>query len=335
MIPLKPQPGAYTAIVTPFQTSTNRVETPVAEHTFYKMMQRQVDAGMTGIVVLGCTGYDSYFTPEEHLNVFQKAHLGFRGRTQLIAGDGSNTTREAIALARGAEEKGIMTHLSVSPYKVKPSNQGLIEHYAALADSIEGDIILYSVPGRTGGMGILPSVAEELARYPQIIGIKEASGNLDRIKETIDRTKAVDPNFLVYSGNDSDTLDIIRAGGDGVISVVSNLYPHYVQKLVESALAGNYAVAEEIDQRLAPVYNLLFPAGQNASPNPVLCYTGLEELGIDAGIPPLPLTPATEGERQQLVAAMRKFHPRQTECLERKLNDFVEMLGPRVERFRD
>ncbi|MFT4326432.1 MAG: 4-hydroxy-tetrahydrodipicolinate synthase [Candidatus Woesearchaeota archaeon] len=292
----EPIQGAYTALLTPFRESNSRIEAPVALDTLYELIDAQINAGIDGVVVLGCTGYDAYFTHEEHIGIFRDVASKYGDTIPLIAGDGANITREAIYRAQATEDAGIFTHLSVSPYKVKPSNQGILEHYLAIADAIEGELIVYSVPGRTGGLGILPEVAEELARHPRIIGIKDASGDTHRISEIIQRTKAADPNFSVLSGNDADTVSTIMSGGDGVVSVVSNVLPEMTTNITRAALRGDYRLAESLDSQLRPVYNALFPSGENPSPNPALLYHALKDQGFNVGTPPLPLTEATPEE---------------------------------------
>jgi 4-hydroxy-tetrahydrodipicolinate synthase len=196
-----------------------------------------------------------------------------------------------VELAKRMEgDAGVSTHLSISPYYNKPSDEGIRRHFMAIADNIEGGLIIYSVPGRTAGKGILSSVANDLADHPHIIGIKEASGNLERIKETIESTTGKE--FFVISGDDGLTLDIIKAGGTGVISVASNVAPKHMSDMVRYARQGEYDDAGKLNSKLEQLYSALFPKSErwNPSPNPVMCHYALREMGFDVGIPRLPLT---------------------------------------------
>ena len=298
--------GAYVAIATPFEASTDRVSPKVNYAGVESIIERLMHFGINGAVIAGCTGYDSYMTVDEQAELFQHVAKKF-GRFSnfwLIAGDGANTTREAIELAQSAEKAGIFTHLSVSPYKVKPSDRGLIEHYREIMRHIEGNLILYSVPGRTGGLGILPHVAENLANHPRIIGIKEASGKVDRIKQTIAKTKNKD--FAVISGDDGLTLDIIAAGGTGIISVAGNIAPEQVSRMAGYALKGETEKARAINKQLEPLYSALFPKREchNCSPNPVMCHYALRKMGFEFGVPPLPLTEGEDWEHDNMDKAL-------------------------------
>ncbi len=306
--------GAYVAIATPFEESKNRVSPKVNYRGVESLIERMMHCGINGVVIAGCTGYDSYMTVEEQAELFQHVAKKY-GRISnfwLIAGDGANTTREAIELAQSAEKAGIFTHLSVSPYKVKPSDSGLVEHYREIMRHIEGNLILYSVPGRTGGLGLLPHVAENLANHPRIIGIKEASGRdasgrIERIEKTIAKTKGKD--FAVISGDDGLTLDIIAAGGTGIISVAGNIAPQQVSDMVYQALkreSTGVGKARAINKQLEPLYSALFPKreGYNCSPNPVMCHYALRRMGFEFGVPPLPLTEGEKWEQDEMDKAL-------------------------------
>jgi 4-hydroxy-tetrahydrodipicolinate synthase len=289
--------GCYAAIVTPFIENGDRINPPINYDSLDRFVDHLIHEGINGVVVAGCTGVDSLLSSDEQIELVKHVNKNFGHLTKVIAGDGANSTREAIELAQRMENvAGVYTHLSISPYKNKPSDRGIIEHFTAITDNIEGKIIMYSVPGRTGGKGILPDVAEELADNPKIYAIKEASGDLPRIKETILRTSNKD--FSVLSGDDNLTCQIIEAGGTGIISVAANIAPNSVSCLTNLALASDkgYFDYESIQLKLNPLYQALFPKpifNKNLSPNPVMCYYALNKMGFNVGVPRLPLT---EGE---------------------------------------
>ena len=300
--------GTYTAIVTPF------TEDKLINHeTLDKLLQRQIDAGIDGVVVAGCTGSDFCLSVREQIMLVKYVQQHFGDKLTVIAGDGSNTTEEAVELARQMEDRAkVFTHLSVSPYKCKPSDQGIIDHYRKIAESIDGNLILYSVPGRTGGKGIVPYVAEELSRFSHIIAIKEASGDIDRIKETIRRTEG---RFDVLSGDDKLTWQVIRAGGTGVISVASNIVPGRIKEIADAALNGDNQIAQSNSDRLSGLYAALFPEApkgvlMNPSPNPIPCHYALQlmdfEVGCDVGYPrsPLDAEPSLQ-EKKAVYEALR------------------------------
>lgn len=288
--------GCYPAIITPFKEEGPRDDCPINYDSLDKLLEYVIEGGVDGVVVAGCTGSASVLSHDEQVDLAEYVYDIYGDRITVIAGDGSNSTREAKELALRMEDVGVFTHLSISPYYNKPSDRGLLEHYLSIADSIEGEMILYSVPGRTGGKGILPKVASKLAEHPNIIGIKEASGNMELIKETIERTK--DEDFFVISGDDFLTHEIIKYGGVGVISVAANVAPRQVCELVNYTLNKDYALAMKSNEGLPELYSALFPKcnDANPSPNPVMTHYALKKIGILVGVPRLPLT---EGEAEE------------------------------------
>jgi len=312
--------GCYTALVTPFERTGNRWNHPINFHALDSLVEFQIRGGVDGLVIMGSTGAASVVSHDEHVHVVAHVQKKFGEKIQVIAGDGSNCTKEAIELARRIEQEAkVFAHLSISPYYNKPSDSGIIQHYKAIADNLEGNIIVYSVPSRTSGLGILPDMAEELAEYRNIrgrhniIGIKEASGDIERIRETIKRTHH--KNFVVISGDDSLTLPIIRIGGVGVISVASNILPSDITNLVHIALGTQnedryYKIKEDTDKKLQPLYSALFPKArqgviENPSANPCLCYYALNKMGYNIGIPRLPLTDGESWEKEAMNKALR------------------------------
>ncbi len=301
--------GCYTAIVTPFGTEGKRWDHPINHLTLDRLLYHGIANGVDGFVVAGCTGSDAVLTTDEQVGLVRYVKRAVGDRAAVIAGDGSNCTREAIEMAKRMEgEAGVFLHLQVSPYKNKPSDIGMVEHFRAVADNIEGGVILYSVPGRTGGKGILPQTAEALCQHPRIYGIKEASGDISRISETIRLTKGKDPSFSVLSGDDGMTVPIMRAGGDGVISVASNICPKPVSLIVKCALEGDFAGAAAADECLRELYSALFPKSDcNPSPNPVMAHYALDRMGYSVGVPRLPMTESSKQEKAAMDKALRNL----------------------------
>lgn len=295
--------GVYPAVVTAFNDAGKRYLHRVSYSNQKRLIHYLLEGGVNGVVVAGCTGAASVLSDDEQVNLVKHVQKTFGKKTTVIAGDGTNSTRHAIDMAQRMEqEAGVFIHLSISPYYNKPSDRGILEHYTTIADGIEGEMILYSVPGRTGGKGILPSVVEQLADHPHIIGIKEASGDMDRIRETIGRTR--DKDFFVISGDDNLTLDMIRETRRvvGVISVAANIRPREVSAMVGYALnCRNSRLSGELDSILSPLYSALFPKSKgNPSPNPVMCYYALNRMGFPVGVPRLPLTKGEPEEMEQM-----------------------------------
>ncbi|MDP2925259.1 MAG: 4-hydroxy-tetrahydrodipicolinate synthase [Nanoarchaeota archaeon] len=294
--------GCYVAIVTPFQKQGDRVNHPINYDSLDRFVNHIILEGVDGVVVSGCTGVDSLLSPDKQVELVKYVKSKFGHLTKVIAGDGANSTREAIELAQRMEEEAeVYTHLSISPYKNKPSDRGIIEHFTTIADNIEGKLILYSVPSRTGGKGIHPDVAEKLAEHKKIYAIKEASRDLERIRETIHKTK--DKKFSVLSGDDNLTYQIIEAGGTGVISVAGNIVPRWISSLTKLALDKSYDDASSLQLKLNSLYQALFPKAvlnKNPSPNPVMCYYALNKMGFEVGIPRLPLTEGEPYEQERM-----------------------------------
>lgn len=297
--------GTYTAIVTPFKDEKSGKV--INFDTLDKLVENQIKARVEGIVVAGCTGAAAVLSHREQVMLVKYVQKHFGNRITVIAGDGSNSTDEAVELAQNMERHAkVFTHLSISPYYNKPNDRGILEHYIKIARSIEGDLILYSVPGRTSGKGILPYIAAQLADIPNIIGIKEASGKIDRIKETIRLTENKD--FFVISGDDGLTVDIIEAGGVGVISVASNVDPADISEMVDAALDGDFGKARSIRTALMPLICPLFPYSDdiNTSPNPIPCHYALQLMGFNVGYPRSPLhTEPYESEKKAISDALK------------------------------
>jgi len=293
--------GCFHAIVTPFKEEGLRYDHPINYDALDPYMDRLIKGGCDGVVVCGSTGSDSVLSHDEQVNLAKYVQEHFGKMTKIIAGDGSNWTKEAIELAQRMEKEAkIYTHLSICPYKNKPSDRGLTDHYTAIADNTEGEHILYSVKSRTGGKGILPHVVQRLAEHPRIIAIKEADGSLEKVRKIIEMTKGMD--FLVTSGEDAQNLEMIKLGAKGTISVAAGPDPYRVSSMIHHALRGEYEIAEKLDRELGPLYEALFPTSKdtNPSPNPVLCHYALRKIGIPVGVSRLPLTDAEPQEKEYM-----------------------------------
>jgi len=242
--------GAYTAIITPFDEK-DRVDYDALE----KLIELQINNGIDGIVVCGTTGESPTLNSFEHSDVIRFVIDKARKRVKVIAGTGSNCTKEAIELSVNAERDEADALLLVNPYYNKPTQEGLYRHFKAISQAVHTPIILYNIKGRTGVNIETPTLMRLIKDCPNIIGVKEASGDINQIKEVI----AKKPNyFTVLSGDDSITFDLMKSGGDGVISVASNIVPEKVSELVKLCLNGNFSAAEKLNNELNPLFKACF-----------------------------------------------------------------------------
>lgn len=258
--------GTGTALVTPFRTDGS-----LDESTLRKLIQRQIHAGVSFLVPCGTTGESPTLTREEHLRVVRIAVEESRGNVPVLAGAGGYNTAEIIALVGELAALGADGILSVTPYYNKPTQEGLYQHFVAIAKSTSLPIILYSVQGRTG-VNLEPATVARLAKIPNIIGIKEASGNISQMAAILNQ---VPDDFAVLSGDDAITLPLIALGGRGVISVVSNEIPAEMSAMVSLALAGRFVEAREIHRRYHPLMEINFV---ESNPGPVKA--AMAEMGL-------------------------------------------------------
>ncbi len=291
--------GCFPALITPMKEDGNRLNHEIDFGGFAQLVNHAMKGGVTGVLPAGCTGHAASLTRDEQVKIVEKA-LEIAGEKAVIAGDGSNCTREAIALAKRMEDVGAKRHLQISPYQNKPTQEGLYQHYAAIAQAIGNEIIVYNVPGRTG-RNIEPETVERLAKeFSNIIAVKEASGNLGQIKRVIELTK--DYEFDVISGDDGLTLDIIKAGGTGCISVAANVDPKRTSQYIKLALGGNFEKAAEINVELKPLFEVLF-----IETNPGPCHYALRKIGIKAGVPRLPLVDVSSESAAKIDSVLEKL----------------------------
>jgi 4-hydroxy-tetrahydrodipicolinate synthase len=285
--------GSIVALVTPMQADGE-----VDGEALERLVELHVASGTAAIVSVGTTGESPTLDEAEHCDVLARTVAAAAGRIPVIAGTGGNSTKEAISLTQCAADTGADAALLVTPYYNKPTQAGLIAHYTQIADAVDIPQILYNVPGRTA-CDLLPETTIELARHPRIVGIKDATGDLGRLPTLRD---GCGPDFLIYSGDDATGCEFMLQGGDGVISVTTNVVPASMAELCEAALAGRREQATAINNRLDPLHERLF-----VESNPIPVKWALHEMGlIQAGIR-LPLTwlsaPHHAALRQALVDA--------------------------------
>jgi 4-hydroxy-tetrahydrodipicolinate synthase len=277
--------GSIVALITPM-----RADGAVDHEALAKAVDRVIEAGSAAIVSVGTTGESATLDVDEHTDVIRRTIDVAAGRVPIIAGTGANATAEAIHLTEAAKAAGADAALLVTPYYNKPPQEGLYRHFRAVAEAVDIPQILYNVPGRTA-VDMLPGTVERLAEVPNIIGIKEAKGDLDRVRELVALGL---PDFALYSGDDATARASILLGFHGDISVTANVAPEGMARMCAAALAGDAETAAAIDADLAGLHRALF-----VEPNPIPVKWALQELGlIDEGIrlPLVPLDPAFHDE---------------------------------------
>lgn len=284
--------GSYVALITPFS------ENGIDKEALSAMIEYQISHGTDGIVVLGTTGEPATMTAAEKAEVMRIARDTVRGRVPLIVGSGCNSTLTAAENSRIAEAQGADALLVVTPYYNKCTQKGIIEHYRAIKKAVSLPVIAYNVPGRTG-VNILPSTSEILAKDGLIDAIKEASGNMSQVIDTLRRVKGLIP---LLSGDDGLVAPIMCMGGKGVISVAANIVPAEMHELCELAAKGDYEKARDLQLRLTPLVDALF-----CEVNPIPVKTAASIMGFCGEILRLPLTNMESPNRDRLVAEMRTF----------------------------
>lgn len=284
--------GCGTAIATPFN------ENGVNYEAFARLLEDQVRGGVDAIIVCGTTGESATMSDEERKRVIKFAIDKIAGRIPVIAGTGSNNTMSAIANSKYAEEVGADGILVVTPYYNKTTQRGLIAHYEAIASSVNLPIILYNVPSRTG-VNIEPETVYELSKIPNIVAIKEASGNISQVSKI---AMLCGDDLAIYSGNDDQIVPVLSLGGLGVISVLSNIYPEYTHEMVMNYLNGDVKKSLQMQLDALNLINALF-----CEVNPIPVKAALNEMGYDFGSPRLPLTDIGEEHKKTLVKELKNF----------------------------
>ncbi len=284
--------GTFVALVTPFENGR------LNEGKLRELVRYQLENGTDGLVPCGTTGESPTLTEEERERVIEIVIEEADGRAAVIAGTGTNDTARTIKTTRRAKEMGADAALVITPYYNKPTQHGLFQHFEAVAKATDLPIVIYNVPGRTG-VNILPSTVARLAELDPVVGIKEASGDLNQVSEII---HACGDRIRVLSGDDSLFLPILSVGGAGVISVVANLVPADLKALFTAYQDGLNGRAQEWHYKLFPLCQAMF-----YETNPVPVKTALNLLGREVGDVRLPLAPMTESNRDRLVQALTSY----------------------------
>lgn len=268
--------GSLVALVTPFDQQGH-----VDDDALKRLIEFHVAEGSDGLVIAGTTGEAATLSREEHIDLVGRAVELVDGRMPVIAGTGSNSTAQTTDLSVAIGKCGVDAYLLVVPYYNKPVQEGMYRHFVAVADAVDKPVILYNVPGRTAADMQAETVAR-LAKHPNIVGIKEATGDIDRLQDIRDR---VDNDFMLYSGDDFTVLPFIAAGGHGVVTVSGNIAPAAMSRLCELAMAGELEKAKELDDSLQPLNSALF-----IESNPIPVKWALAQMGLIQANMRLPLT---------------------------------------------
>lgn len=283
--------GTYTAIVTPFKNG--KIDEPALE----KLIKTQIKGGVDGIVPVGTTGESATLDYEEHIRVIELSVKIAAGKIKVMAGTGGNSTSEAIYLTQRAEKVGADATLQVAPYYNKPTQEGLFQHFHAVACATHLPVILYSIPGRCG-IEIAVDTVNRLAHDSvNIVGIKEAGGNPDRVSQL---RAVLGPKFTILSGDDSLTLPFMSVGAHGVVSVASNVIPHEVARMVRTYSQGNTSLALKIHDKYYPLFKDLF-----VETNPAPVKAALAMMGMMENEFRLPLVPISAASREKLKKTMK------------------------------
>jgi len=284
--------GALSAIITPFRDGA------IDEPALRDLIEWQIQNGVDGIVPCGSTGESATLSHPEHEQVIKITVEQVRKRVPVVAGTGSNSTAEAIRLTSFAREAGADGALLVSPYYNKPTQDGIIRHYRAIAQSVALPLIVYNIPGRTGS-SVLPETLAQLADVPNIVGVKEASGSMDQAS---DIRRLCGERLTVLSGDDSLTLPLIALGAKGAISVITNVMPRETHELTQAALEGNFARARELHYKMLPLMRALF-----LETNPIPVKYAVSLMGKCTAELRMPLTTMSPGPAEKLRGVMKEL----------------------------
>jgi 4-hydroxy-tetrahydrodipicolinate synthase len=284
--------GVITALVTPLRGGA------IDEPALRDLVERQIEAGVDGLAPCGSTGESATLSHAEHRRVVEIVVSAARGRVPVLAGTGSNSTREATELTEHAKQAGADGALLISPYYNKPTQEGILAHYAEIARETSFPLVAYNIPGRTAS-NILPATLARIADIEQVVGVKEACGDLVQVAEVI---AACPDDFSVVSGDDALTLPMLAVGGSGVISTSSNVAPAQMVSLVRAFRAGDLDGALQTHQRLLPLFDALF-----CESNPIPVKAALAIMGAIGDEIRLPLTRITEANRERLQVVLKEL----------------------------
>lgn len=286
--------GTYTALVTPFAADES-----IAWKTLDELVDAQIEGGVSGLVPCGTTGESPALSEDEQLQIIKRVVARAKGRVPVIAGTGSNSTRHAITLSQAAEAAGADAVMVVVPYYNKPTQEGLLRHFVAVANAVKCPVMVYNVPGRTS----IDLTADTMVRIceaaPNVVAIKEATGNVLRAQELVRR---LGHRITVLCGDDGLTLPMIAIGARGVVSVTSNLLPKAVSDATKAALAGDFAKAKRLHLSLVPVHEAMF---LEANPSPVKA--AMAARGMVPATVRGPLAPLSEGATKKLTAILDEY----------------------------
>jgi 4-hydroxy-tetrahydrodipicolinate synthase len=283
--------GAMTAIITPFRDGN--IDLAALE----RLVDFHIANGVSAIVPCGSTGESATLTHDEHIEVVRHVVMRVKGRVPVIAGTGSNSTREAVSLTLRAKETGASAALLISPYYNKPTQEGIYQHYATIAERTRFPLIVYNIPGRTSSKIEATTIAR-LAELEHIVGLKEATGSLDEVQEVI---RLCGNRIEVYSGDDSLTLPVMAAGGVGVISVVANILPKQSAEMTAACQRGDWVAARHLHYQMLPLIRALF-----LETNPTPIKAALAMMGYCRDELRLPLLPMSDGPRGKLRHVMQE-----------------------------
>ncbi|MFZ5591879.1 MAG: 4-hydroxy-tetrahydrodipicolinate synthase [Bacillota bacterium] len=281
-----------TAMITPYDRNM-QVDYQLAR----KLARHLVQNGSDGLVVCGTTGESPVLSKEEKVELFRAVVEEVGGQATVIAGTGGNNTQASIELTRAAEKAGVDGVMLVCPYYNKPSQEGLYQHFKAVATSTNLPVMLYNIPGRTG-INLLPATVARLAEIDNIVAIKEAAGSMDQVSEL---RRVLPDDFVIYSGDDSLTLPMLALGARGIVSVAAHLVGNEIKQMINAFMAGNITLATQLHLKLYPLFKGLF-----ITTNPVPLKTALTLLGWPVGGPRLPLVETTAQEKESIKKVMEQ-----------------------------
>ena len=283
--------GSLVALVTPFD-GNNRVDYT----SLKRLVDFHVEQGSAGLVIAGTTGESPTLERSEHIELIGRSIEIAGGRIPIVAGTGSNSTSQSVDLTLAVADSGLAAYMVVVPYYNKPTQEGIFRHYSAIADAAQKPVLMYNVPGRTVA-DMLPETVGRLAQHGNIFGLKEATGDIDRLKQI---QAVVDETFMLYSGDDFTLRPFIEQGGHGVVTVSGNVVPRQVATLCKLALEGKAAEAKALDDTLQPLNKALF-----CESNPIPVKWAVSRMGLMASHIRLPLTPFSEQYHEAMLSAMR------------------------------
>ncbi|QPG06888.1 4-hydroxy-tetrahydrodipicolinate synthase [Salinimonas marina] len=286
--------GSYVALITPMHDN-GEIDYPALE----RLVQFHIEQGTHGIIAVGTTGESATLPFDEHVEVVRQIVKMAAGKIPVLAGAGANSTAEAIFLSEQMASLGVDGFLSVVPYYNKPQQAGMVAHFTAIADASELPVMLYNVPGRTV-VDMLPETAATLSQHPNIVGLKDATGDISRLK---DLQALVDDDFILLSGDDATSKEFLCEGGHGVISVTANVVPKAMAQMCEAALAGDYARCRDIDAGIEQLHTGLF-----IEPNPVMPKWALHKMGlINSAFLRLPMVPPELASQKHIETILQQY----------------------------